>query len=131
MDNPFMLQTLPIKDVLPSVKRDHFNFLDLRPRMINLLFNALQVESDPTNAQLLLGALMHVVQDSATFEGQRRLHSGDHHDLTDAEHHGAAGDRTLVNGDANHSENGDESEGKKHHVSNMRASVLFWISLFF
>lgn len=36
--------------------------------MVNLLINALQVESEAINTQLLLAGLMFVVQDSAALE---------------------------------------------------------------
>jgi len=34
-------------------------FAQLKPRLMNLLINALQVESDPQNAQMLLGKRIH------------------------------------------------------------------------
>ena len=36
--------------------------------MVNLLINALQVETEAVNTQLLLGGLMFMVQDTATLE---------------------------------------------------------------
>ena len=49
----FMLQGLTIKKVLPN--HDPITFKKLWPRITNLIFSALQVETDPKNAQLLLG----------------------------------------------------------------------------
>lgn len=43
-------------------------FVQLKPRMINILMNALQVESDAQNTHMLLGGLHLCVQDSGTFE---------------------------------------------------------------
>lgn len=43
-------------------------FIQLKPRLINILMNAIQVESDPQNTHMLLGGLMLCVQDSALFE---------------------------------------------------------------
>lgn len=43
-------------------------FIQLKPRLINILMNALQVESDSQNTHMLLGGLMLCVQDSALFE---------------------------------------------------------------
>lgn len=40
----------------------------LKPRLINILMNALQVETDPQNTHMLLGGLLLCVQDSAIFE---------------------------------------------------------------
>lgn len=36
--------------------RTPLTFSQLKPRLMNLLINALQVESDPQNTQMLLGA---------------------------------------------------------------------------
>ncbi|XP_050058118.1 ral GTPase-activating protein subunit beta isoform X4 [Aphis gossypii] len=41
---------------------------ELKPRIMNLLINALQFESDSHNSQMLLGGLLLCVQDSAIFE---------------------------------------------------------------
>ena len=64
------LQALPIKDLVPglSAVHDPHSFSSLKPRMVNLLANALQVESEAVNTQLLLGGLMFMVQDTATLE---------------------------------------------------------------
>lgn len=43
---------------------------DLRPRLMNLLLNALETETDPVNTQMLLGGLLLSVQDSASSEGE-------------------------------------------------------------
>lgn len=43
-------------------------FLQLKPKLMNLLMNALQIESDPQNTHMLLGGLFLCVQDSAIFE---------------------------------------------------------------
>lgn len=43
-------------------------FIQLKPRLINILMNAIQVETDPHNTHMLLGGLMLCVQDSALFE---------------------------------------------------------------
>lgn len=40
----------------------------MKPRLINVLMNALQVETDPQNTHMLLGGLLLCVQDSAIFE---------------------------------------------------------------
>uniref|UniRef100_A0A2M4C6Y6 Putative ral gtpase-activating protein subunit beta n=1 Tax=Anopheles marajoara TaxID=58244 RepID=A0A2M4C6Y6_9DIPT len=44
------------------------SFIVLKPRLINILMNALQVETDPHNTHMLLGGLHLCVQDSVTFE---------------------------------------------------------------
>lgn len=43
-------------------------FIQLKPRLINILMNALQVESDAQNTHMLLGGLHLCVQDSGIFE---------------------------------------------------------------
>ncbi|KAK0149861.1 Ral GTPase-activating protein subunit beta [Merluccius polli] len=44
------------------------SFLALRLRLVNVLIGALQTETDPTNTQLILGAMLNIVQDSALLE---------------------------------------------------------------
>lgn len=60
-----------------SLSARHFNrpfklrsttFAQLKPRLINVLMNALQVETDAQNTHMLLGGLLLCVQDSAIFE---------------------------------------------------------------
>lgn len=50
-----------------SVERP-ITFAQLKPRLMNLVMNALQVETDPQNTHMLLGGLFLSVQDSAIFE---------------------------------------------------------------
>lgn len=53
----FFTQNLPIKELTPSQSQDRstLTFSQLKTRLMNLLNNALQVESDPQNTQMLLG----------------------------------------------------------------------------
>ncbi|KAL1021288.1 hypothetical protein UPYG_G00011250 [Umbra pygmaea] len=44
------------------------SFLSLRLRLVNVLIGALQTETDPINTQLILGAMLNIVQDSALLE---------------------------------------------------------------
>ncbi|KAJ8016428.1 hypothetical protein DPEC_G00007110 [Dallia pectoralis] len=44
------------------------SFLSLRLRLVNVLIGALQTETDPYNTQLILGAMLNIVQDSALLE---------------------------------------------------------------
>lgn len=48
--------------------------------MINILMNALQVETDAQNTHMLLGGLLLTVQDAVTFEDTESLNS-EHHNL--------------------------------------------------
>ncbi|XP_039292662.1 ral GTPase-activating protein subunit beta isoform X3 [Nilaparvata lugens] len=64
---PLHYQNLPIKPLLGH-ESIPLTFSQLKPRLMNLLINALQVETDPQNTQMLLGGLLLSVQDSATFE---------------------------------------------------------------
>ncbi|XP_072571548.1 ral GTPase-activating protein subunit beta isoform X4 [Paramormyrops kingsleyae] len=43
-------------------------FLSLKLRLINILIGALQTETDPHNTQMILGAMLNIVQDSAVLE---------------------------------------------------------------
>ncbi|CAG2056843.1 unnamed protein product [Timema podura] len=54
---PLHFQNLPIKELCVGGRPDRSNpllFAQLKPRLMNLLINALQVEADPHNAQMLL-----------------------------------------------------------------------------
>lgn len=48
-------------------------FAQLKPRLMNLVMNALQVESDPQNTHMLLGCLSLCVQDAAAFESVEQV----------------------------------------------------------
>lgn len=43
-------------------------FIQLKPRIIHILMNALQVENDAQNTHMLLGGLLLTVQDAVAFE---------------------------------------------------------------
>ncbi|XP_039623311.1 ral GTPase-activating protein subunit beta isoform X3 [Polypterus senegalus] len=43
-------------------------FLSLKLRLVNILIGALQTETDPSNTQMILGAMLNIVQDSALLE---------------------------------------------------------------
>ncbi|CAG7818479.1 unnamed protein product [Allacma fusca] len=64
---PLHFLNVPIKEIgdkgTPSS-----TFLQLKPRLANLLINTLQVETDSMNIQMLLGGLMLFVTDTAAFE---------------------------------------------------------------
>ncbi|XP_020285892.1 ral GTPase-activating protein subunit beta isoform X2 [Pseudomyrmex gracilis] len=70
---PLHFQNLAIKE-LPtfpgtnSSEKTPVTFVQLKSRLMNLLINALQVETDPQNTHMLLGALLLSVQDSAAAE---------------------------------------------------------------
>ncbi|XP_071636603.1 ral GTPase-activating protein subunit beta isoform X2 [Temnothorax longispinosus] len=70
---PLHFQNLAIKElpIFPGTnlsERSPVTFVQLKPRLMNLLINALQVETDPQNTHMLLGALLLSVQDSAAAE---------------------------------------------------------------
>ncbi|XP_014486488.1 PREDICTED: ral GTPase-activating protein subunit beta isoform X3 [Dinoponera quadriceps] len=70
---PLHFQNLAIKE-LPTFPGTNLSdktpitFVQLKSRLMNLLINALQVETDPQNTHMLLGALLLSVQDSAEAE---------------------------------------------------------------
>ncbi|XP_053677256.1 ral GTPase-activating protein subunit beta isoform X2 [Anopheles nili] len=65
---PLHFQSLPIRDLMGGPNDRSITFIHLKPRLINILMNALQVETDSHNAHMLLGGLHLCVQDSVTFE---------------------------------------------------------------
>uniref|UniRef100_A0A182NE38 Ral GTPase-activating protein subunit alpha/beta N-terminal domain-containing protein n=1 Tax=Anopheles dirus TaxID=7168 RepID=A0A182NE38_9DIPT len=65
---PLHFQALPIRDLTGGPNDRSITFIHLKPRLINILMNALQVETDPQNTHMLLGGLHLCVQDSVTFE---------------------------------------------------------------
>lgn len=65
---PLHFQTLPIRDIMGGPNDRSITFIHLKPRLINILMNALQVETDPQNTHMLLGGLHLCVQDAVTFE---------------------------------------------------------------
>ncbi|XP_014232121.1 ral GTPase-activating protein subunit beta isoform X1 [Trichogramma pretiosum] len=69
---PLHFQNLPIKEIPASSTGSHektpITFAQLKPRLMNLLINAIQVEVDPQNTHMLLGGLLLSVQDSAASE---------------------------------------------------------------
>ena len=69
---PSHFQNLPIKEIIPR-KNDNngtteITFADLQIRVLDLLFNAIRVESDSKNVQRLLAGLMFLVLDFAKRE---------------------------------------------------------------
>ncbi|XP_012160069.1 ral GTPase-activating protein subunit beta isoform X5 [Ceratitis capitata] len=74
---PLHFQTLPIRDLTNESTERIITFIQLKPRLINILMNALQVETDAQNTHMLLGGLLLTVQDAVTFE-ETELVSTDH-----------------------------------------------------
>ncbi|XP_050299716.1 ral GTPase-activating protein subunit beta isoform X2 [Anthonomus grandis grandis] len=66
---PLHFQNCPIKELYSGGSLDKpVSFSILKPKLMNLLMNALQVEYDPQNTHMLLGGLFLCVQDSALYE---------------------------------------------------------------
>ncbi|XP_050531868.1 ral GTPase-activating protein subunit beta isoform X2 [Daktulosphaira vitifoliae] len=67
---PLHFKDLTIKELNSSSNMSRGSIImgDLKPRVMNLLINALQNESDSHNCQMLLGGLLCCVQDSAFLE---------------------------------------------------------------
>ncbi|KAG7478385.1 hypothetical protein MATL_G00079760 [Megalops atlanticus] len=51
-----------------SLQDKAVSFLSLKLRLVNILIGALQTETDPINTQMILGAMLNIVQDSALLE---------------------------------------------------------------
>nr|NP_001138183.1 uncharacterized protein Dmel_CG34408, isoform C [Drosophila melanogaster]ACL82915.1 uncharacterized protein Dmel_CG34408, isoform C [Drosophila melanogaster] len=93
---PLHYQTLPIRDLTCESSEKMFTFIQLKSRLMNILMNALQVETDAQNTHMLLGGLLLCVQDAVTFE-----------------------ETELGGGNANLSQN---SSGVQHHDANLLSS---------
>ncbi|XP_026846382.1 ral GTPase-activating protein subunit beta isoform X7 [Drosophila persimilis] len=65
---PLHYQSLPIRDLSSETSEKMFTFIQLKSRLMNILMNALQVETDAQNTHMLLGGLLLCVQDAVTFE---------------------------------------------------------------
>ncbi|XP_037904139.1 ral GTPase-activating protein subunit beta isoform X8 [Hermetia illucens] len=65
---PLHFQTLPIRDLNNGPMDRMITFIQLKPRIIHILMNALQVENDAQNTHMLLGGLLLTVQDAVAFE---------------------------------------------------------------
>ncbi|KAH8275078.1 hypothetical protein KR018_007678 [Drosophila ironensis] len=65
---PLHYQSLPIRDLTCETSEKMFTFIQLKSRLMNILMNALQVETDAQNTHMLLGGLLLCVQDAVTFE---------------------------------------------------------------
>nr|NP_001285077.1 uncharacterized protein Dmel_CG34408, isoform G [Drosophila melanogaster]AHN59547.1 uncharacterized protein Dmel_CG34408, isoform G [Drosophila melanogaster] len=94
---PLHYQTLPIRDLTCESSEKMFTFIQLKSRLMNILMNALQVETDAQNTHMLLGGLLLCVQDAVTFE-----------------------ETELGGGNANLSQN---SSGVQHHDANLLSSA--------
>lgn len=60
-------------NVAPLIISRVITFIQLKSRLINIMMNALQVETDAQNTHMLLGGLMLCVQDAAIFEETSEL----------------------------------------------------------
>ncbi|KAH8420260.1 hypothetical protein KR009_008363 [Drosophila setifemur] len=76
---PLHYQTLPIRDLASETSEKMFTFIQLKSRLMNILMNALQVETDAQNTHMLLGGLLLCVQDAVTFEETELGGSNAHH----------------------------------------------------
>ena len=68
---PAHFQDLELMPLASGLVNEPGSFAGLRGRMVNLLINALQVETESTNTHILLGGLMFLVQDMGTLEEAR------------------------------------------------------------
>ncbi|XP_050741385.1 ral GTPase-activating protein subunit beta isoform X12 [Drosophila biarmipes] len=89
---PLHYQTLPIRDLTSETSEKMFTFIQLKSRLMNILMNALQVETDAQNTHMLLGGLLLCVQDAVTFE-ETELGGGNansiSHNSSGVQHHEA------------------------------------------
>lgn len=141
---PLHFHNLPIKDLSKPSEKPLITFQSLRPRLINLLINALQVESDSTNTQMLLGGLLLCVQDAAASEEVEQvtqssgneanlvesvstlLCSVDHPEVIEVSRHGSLTDSTIIDAVFNPSldEQSEQISADSAHALFMRATYL-------
>ncbi|XP_069947395.1 ral GTPase-activating protein subunit beta isoform X3 [Cherax quadricarinatus] len=98
---PLHFQGLQVKEV-GSNSGERLSLSHLRPQLVNLLTNALQVETDPANTQMLLGGLLFCVQDAALCEVMDSI--SQHNFSTDRDHNimsSGASDTVSSHGDYN------------------------------
>ncbi|XP_022914595.2 ral GTPase-activating protein subunit beta isoform X2 [Onthophagus taurus] len=65
---PLHFQNATIKPLINTGSERSTTFSELKPQLMNLIMNALYLETDPHNTHMLLGGLFLCVQDSAIFE---------------------------------------------------------------
>lgn len=71
---PLHFQNITIKELISTGSAERpVTFGQLKPKLMNLVMNALQVETDPVNTHMLLGGLFLCVQDSAIFESVEQI----------------------------------------------------------
>ncbi|XP_063861323.1 ral GTPase-activating protein subunit beta-like isoform X6 [Scylla paramamosain] len=80
---PLHFQGLQVKEI-GNNSGERLALSHLRPQLVNLLTNALQVETDPSNTQMLLGGLLFCVQDAALCEVMDSI--SQHNFSTDRDH---------------------------------------------
>ncbi|KAM7150626.1 ral GTPase-activating protein subunit beta isoform 3-T3 [Macrochelys suwanniensis] len=75
-------------------------FLSLKLRLVNILIGALQTETDPNNTQMILGAMLNIVQDSALLEaiGYQMETNGGENNLLKNHHRTNSGISTASGG---------------------------------
>ncbi|XP_023171088.1 ral GTPase-activating protein subunit beta isoform X2 [Drosophila hydei] len=83
---PLHYHALPIRTLTADSGDKMMTFLQLKSRLMNILMNALQVETDAQNTHMLLGGLLLCVQDAVTFE-ESELGATDHLSGTGVQHH--------------------------------------------
>jgi len=126
---PLHFANMPIKDLGPGEGGRHqqTNFSQLKPRIVNLLVSALQVETETGNAQMLLGCLLLIVQDSAALE-EAELRQSDGYSENSARNSGniftAASDTQSGVSDFT-SLSGEEESRAEHEAHPDSAHALF------
>jgi len=116
---PLHFANMPIKELVPGSDRNTplTNFNHLKPRIVNLLVNALQVETETGNAQMLLGCLLLMVQDSSALE-EAELRQSDGYSENSARNSGnifAAASDTQSSFSDYTSLSNDDHEGRYDH----------------
>jgi len=127
---PLHFANMPIKELCPGSDRNTppTNFNHLKPRLVNLLVNALQVETETGNAQMLLGCLLLMVQDSSALE-EAELRQSDGYSENSARNSGnifaAASDTQSSFSDYTSLSNDDHEGRYDHDAATDSAHALF------
>ncbi|XP_052767273.1 ral GTPase-activating protein subunit beta-like isoform X2 [Mya arenaria] len=116
---PLHFKDLEIKDILAgeAIAEHSVSFISLKPRITELLLNALQIETDSTNTQMLLGGLMLLVQDMALCEEAEQTTVQPPQDDTDHTVHADVSEESIASNISTDSSYTESSYHRLHTTS--------------
>lgn len=119
---PFHFQDLPIRNCL-NESSPTTTFKSLRPRLLKLLFVALQTETDPTNMQILFGGLSLTIHDLATNAGKLKDEFSRLNQKSDSTSSNSSGNEFSHN-TVHSNDKQDELDGQSSFVFNSNGGFL-------